>query len=89
MNDHGDNKNLYKDTKNPSPEMSFEQVISYNVNEAERPGGLKVRFKVKIATGRQAAILDERQAEAIRGLLLWARQYRAQRERQEQRPGSR
>jgi hypothetical protein len=29
---------------------SFEQMISYNLNEEERPSGLKVRFKVKIAT---------------------------------------
>ena len=89
MNDHPDNKDFEEDIRKSSPEASFEQVISYNVNEAERPGGLKVRFKVKIATGRQAAILDERQAEAIRGLLLWARQYKAARERQEQRPCSR
>ena len=51
-------------------------MIGYNLSEAERPGGLKVRFKVKVATGRRAAVLDERQAEAIRGLLIWARQYR-------------
>jgi hypothetical protein len=61
-------------------------VISYNINEAERPGGMKVRFKIKIATGKQAAALDARQAEAIRGLLLWARQYRAE---QGELPGSR
>jgi hypothetical protein len=66
---------------------SFEQTISYNLNEDERPDGLKVRFKVKIATGKQAAALDARQAEAIRGLLLWARQYRTQ--QQGELPGSR
>jgi hypothetical protein len=62
-------------------------MISYNLSEEERPGGLKVRFKVKIATGKQAAALDARQAEAMRGLLLWARQYRT--EQREELPGSR
>jgi hypothetical protein len=55
---------------------SFEQVISYNIDEGERPDGLKVRFKVTIVTGKHAAALDARQAEAIRELLLWTRQHR-------------
>jgi hypothetical protein len=45
------------------------RVISYNLNEDERPGGMKVRFKVRVETGRKAAVLDTRQAEAIKGLL--------------------
>ena len=57
---------------------SFEQIISYNIDEGERPGGLKVRFKVTIVTGKHAAALDARQAEAIRELLLWTRQHRTQ-----------
>ena len=56
----------------------FEQVISYNIEEDERPGGMKVRFKVTIVTGKHAAALDARQAEAIRELLLWTRQHRTQ-----------
>ena len=76
MNDHSDNENREENAKISSSRMTFERVIGYNLSEAERPEGLRVRFKVKVATGRQAAILDERQAEAIRGLLLWARQYR-------------
>ena len=50
-------------------------IISYNLREEERPGGLKVRFKVKIETGRKARALDPRQAAAIRELLIWARQH--------------
>ena len=38
---------------------------------------MKVRYKVKIKTGRKARELDERQAEVIRDLLHWARQHRA------------
>jgi len=34
---------------------------------------MKVRYKVKIETGRKARELDERQAEVIRDLLAWAR----------------
>jgi hypothetical protein len=59
------------------PETTFEQVISYNLDEAERPDGLKVRFKVTIATGKRAAALDARQAEAVRRLLEWTLEYRA------------
>jgi hypothetical protein len=54
------------------------RIISYNLNEDERPDGLKVRYKVRIETGRKAAALDAQQAEAIRELLLWARRYRTQ-----------
>jgi hypothetical protein len=50
-------------------------MISYNIDEGERPGGLKVRFKVTVATGKRAAALDARQAEAIRRLLEWSLDY--------------
>jgi len=50
------------------------RIISYNLNEEERPGGMKVRFKIRVETGRKAAALNAQQAEAIRELLLWARQ---------------
>lgn len=49
-------------------------IISYNLKEEERPGRLKVRFKVKVEPGRKARELDARQAAAIRELLIWARQ---------------
>jgi hypothetical protein len=55
----------------PIPELG---EIAYNLREGERPDGLKVRFKIKIATGKQARELDARQAEAIRRLLQWAQQ---------------
>jgi hypothetical protein len=51
-------------------------IISYNLRREERPGGMKVRYKIKIETGRKARELDERQAEVIRDLLAWARQHR-------------
>jgi hypothetical protein len=52
------------------------RIISYNLNEEQRPGGLKVRFKVRIETGKKAAAIDAAQAEAIRELLEWSREHR-------------
>jgi hypothetical protein len=60
-----------------SPEMvKGPQIISYNLSEDERPDGLKVRFKIRIETGKKAAEIDAAQAEAIRELLEWSRQHR-------------
>ena len=58
-----------------SPEISPRgRVISYNVSEGERPGGVKVRFKIRIATGKRAREIDARQAKAIMEVLQWQRQ---------------
>jgi hypothetical protein len=51
------------------------RMVSYNLREQERPGGLKVRFKIRIQTGRKARDLDARQAAVIRELLIWAHQH--------------
>jgi hypothetical protein len=45
MDDNRNGNDLEEKAKQSSPEASFEQMISYNMSEAERPGGLKVRFK--------------------------------------------
>jgi hypothetical protein len=50
------------------------RVISYNVSEGERPGGIKVRFKLRIATGKRAQEIDARQAKIIMEVLQWQRQ---------------
>jgi hypothetical protein len=42
------------------------------VDDSKTPGGIKVRFKVRVVTGPQAARYDARQAEAIREALTWA-----------------
>ena len=52
------------------------RVISYNVPEGERPGGMKVRFKIRIATGKRAQLIDARQAEVIMEVLQWQRQHK-------------
>ena len=78
MDDQETNSTGKESADNSSLDSSFEQTISYNIDEGERPDGLKVRFKVTIVTGKHAAALDARQAEAIRELLSWTRQHRTQ-----------
>ena len=46
-------------------------IVAYNLREGERPGGIKVRWKWRIETGRKAAALDARQADVIRKVLQW------------------
>ena len=78
MDDRQINSAHKEKANNSSSNSPFEQVVSYNIEEDERPDGLKVRFKVTIVTGKHAAALDARQAEAIRELLLWTRRHRTQ-----------
>jgi hypothetical protein len=55
------------------------RILSYNVNEDERPFGVKIRFKIRVVTGKEAAALDKQQADAIKEYLRWVRQYRQSR----------
>lgn len=50
-------------------------IYSYNLGESERPGGLKVRFKVRVVTGPEADRHEERLNEALIGALAWARKH--------------
>ena len=58
--------------------MDDARSISYNFNEDERPGGMKVRAKIRIVSGKEADAVNAAQAEAIRELLIWVRQQRRQ-----------
>jgi hypothetical protein len=78
MQDHSHASDQVKRDADASPEIGVGRIISYNLNEDERPDGIKVRFKIQIVTGKHAAALDARQAEAIRELLLWTRTCRMQ-----------
>jgi len=49
-----------------------ETIYAYNLDETETPGGLKVRWKVRVITGPAAARWDARQNAAIMELLQWA-----------------
>jgi hypothetical protein len=63
---------------NAPPPIPESGIIAYNLSEGERPGGLKVRYKVHIETGQKARELDAAQAEVIWRLLQWAHQHRQQ-----------
>jgi hypothetical protein len=47
-------------------------IYAYNLDDSKTPGGLKVRWKVRVITGPAAAAYDARQNAAIRELLSWA-----------------
>jgi hypothetical protein len=49
-------------------------IYSYNLDDGKTPGGLKVRWKIRVATGTEAARWDARQADAIKELLTWTSQ---------------
>jgi hypothetical protein len=53
-----------------------DRVISYNVNEDERPDGLRIRFKIRVESGKKAAARDAMLASAVKELLEWSRQRR-------------
>ena len=55
-------------------------IYSSNLDDTKTPGRIKVRWKVRVVTGAEAARYDARQAEAIRELLIWAH-HRAARSR--------
>jgi hypothetical protein len=59
-------------------------IFSYNLDDGKTPDGLKVRWKIRIATGTEGARWDARQAEAIKELLQWAHRH----SHQHQRPGT-
>jgi hypothetical protein len=50
-------------------------IFSYNMDDSKDPDGMKVRWKVRVVTGREAARWDTRQAEAIREALQWLHQH--------------
>jgi hypothetical protein len=57
--------------------MDGARIISYNFTERERPGGMKIRAKIRVVSGKQAETVSAAQAEAIRELLVWVRQHRS------------
>jgi hypothetical protein len=65
-----------KHQSNSAGPLKSGRIVSYNLREEERPDGMKIRFKVRVETGKKAAAIDAAQADALRELLLWARQHR-------------
>ena len=54
-------------------------IFAYNVDEDDTAGGMKVRWKIRVANGPEAARAEARQAEAIREALTWLRKHPASR----------
>ena len=50
-------------------------IFSYNLDDRKTPGGLKVRWKIRVTTGPEGTRWDARQAEAIKELLQWAHRH--------------
>jgi len=50
-------------------------IFAYNLDDRKTPGGLKVRWKIRVATGPEGTRWDARQAEAIKELLQWAQRH--------------
>ena len=50
-------------------------IFRYNLDDSETPGGLKVRWKVRVVTGPDAEVWEARQNAAIMELLRWAHQH--------------
>jgi hypothetical protein len=74
------NNGMYSDqgkqAGNPDGIIDSGRVISYNLSEGERPGGMKVRYKITIVTGPRAKEIDARQAQVIREVLEWSLKHR-------------
>ncbi len=59
-------------TENSPRTIPSGTIYSYNLDDSKTPGGIKVRWKVRVVTGPEAGRYDARQAEAIKELLTWA-----------------
>jgi hypothetical protein len=59
-------------TSNSPADIPESTICTYNMDDSKTPGGLKVRWKVRVITGPAAAAYDARQNAAIRELLQWA-----------------
>jgi hypothetical protein len=62
---------------NSAGRLNNARVISYNLSEGERPDGIKVRYKIRIATGKRGREIDARQVAVIMEVLQWLSQHPA------------
>jgi hypothetical protein len=76
MIDESHGSDQEKQSGNSVPVFDGKRIISYNLSEGERPGGIKVRYKIRIVTGQRARAVDARQAQVIKEVLQWSRQHR-------------
>ena len=69
--ENGRNKSGEHASNSPA-DIPDSAIYTYNMDDSKTPGGLKVRWKVRVITGPAAAAYDARQNAAIRELLQWA-----------------
>jgi hypothetical protein len=62
---------------NSAGHIPSQRIYVYNMNEDKTPGRLKVRIKIRVITGPEAARLDARQTAAIMELLKCAQRNRS------------
>jgi hypothetical protein len=53
-------------------------IYVYNLDDSKTPGGIKVRWKIRVVDGPAAARYDARQAEAILEALRWTARHQRQ-----------
>ena len=70
-----DDDDYHEDDDMFGPLGPGERVISYNLPREQRPGGMKVRYKIKVISGTRANEIDARQAEAILEVPRWTRDH--------------
>ena len=51
------------------------EIEIYNLDHTATPGGMKVRWRVRTATGKEAQQLEKQQNQVIIKLLTWADHY--------------
>ena len=66
-----DNDDYHEDIDLSGPLRPGERVISCNLAREQRPGGMKVRYKIKIASGARAREIGARQAKVMLEVLQW------------------
>ena len=64
---------------NSSEAIPESTIYSYNLDDSKTPGGIKVRWKIRVVTGPAAVRYDARQNQAIRELLQWASRHQRRR----------
>ena len=50
-------------------------IYAYNLDDTKTPGGIKVRWKIRVVSGPEAARYDARQAQAIMEALRWTHRH--------------
>jgi len=74
-NGQGKDETQAGNSPTPIPEST---IYAYNLDETKVPGGIKVRWKIRVVDGPAAGRWDARQAEAILEALRWTARHQRQ-----------